>query len=201
MVGLDPIFLEQTTVALFPKNSGLAHQLMRVRDRYLVPEDAQSFSVRGEDVPLLANELAALGRRVVGFTGDDLLDEWLADGNALDKRLNRRRFAWYDPAAIYGAPALCLIGASPNVLTEQRPLRVVVCGRYRRTAERFLCALREDGMTLETLPIQGSLETCVLSGMADLVVDVVVSGGTIKTAGLQVLRVIATSDIAVLESR
>jgi len=152
-------------------------------------------------VPLLANELAVMGRRVVGFTGDDLLEEWLADGNLLDERLNRRRIAWYDPAAIYGAPALCLIGASPTLLTERRRLRIVVCERYRKTTERFLCALRDDGLLLESLPIQGSLETCALSGVADLVVDIVVSGRTIKGAGLQVLRVISTSDIAVLESR
>ena len=165
---------ERSCVALYPKNSGFAAQLARLRERYPLPGDASSLSVRGEDVAFFANELARLDRRVLAFTGDDLLDEWLARGNALDRRLIRRRIAWSDPAAIYGAPALCLIGASQAVLSDPRPLRVMVCSRYLRTTERFLRALRGDGLVLDALPVGGSLETCVASGLADLIVDIVV---------------------------
>jgi ATP phosphoribosyltransferase len=63
-----------------------------------------------------------------------------------------------------------------------------------------LSALCSDGLRLDALAIQGTLETCLVSGVADLIVDIVVSGRTVQQAGLQVLRVIRTSDIAVLES-
>jgi ATP phosphoribosyltransferase len=141
-----------------------------------------------------------MGRRVLAFTGDDLLDEWLAEGNVIDAGLARRKIAWSDPAAIYGAPALCLIGESPAILREGRALRIVLCTRYRRITEQFLTALCSDGLRLDALAIQGTLETCLVSGVADLIVDIVVSGRTVQQAGLQVLRVIRTSDIAVLES-
>jgi ATP phosphoribosyltransferase len=188
-------------VALLPKNRGLLTQLTRIRERYPLSPDAELVGIRGEDVPFLANEFVRMDRPVIAFTGDDLLNEWLARGNTLDSRLVRWRIAWSDPAAIYGAPALCLIGASPDILKETRPLRVMVCGRYRRSTEIFLAALRDDGISFETLGMQGSLETCVTNGVADLVVDIVVTGATVRQAGLCVLRVISTSDIAVLESR
>ncbi len=84
--------------------------------------------VRGEDVPLLANELARSGRSVLAFTGEDLLEEWLAGGRTLDARITRRSIAWNDPSARYGKPALCLIGPRGVPLPERgRPARRALC--------------------------------------------------------------------------
>jgi ATP phosphoribosyltransferase len=158
-------------------------------------------SVRGEDVPYFANELARSGQRVVAFTGDDLVDEWLAAGNIFDRRLGRRRIHWADPEAIYGAPALCLIGGNESAAARARPVRIAVCARYRHLAERFLAAWTSgDNCGYELVPFQGSLEAVLLQGVADLVIDIVVTGMTIAAAGLRVHRVISTSDLAVLES-
>lgn len=188
------------TIVLLPKNRGLAGQLERVRDRCVIPSGID-LQVRGEDVPLFASELSRLGQRVLAFTGDDLLDEWLLAGNTLDEGLDRRRLAWSDPNALFGAPALCLLGTSHEVLRERRPLRIAVCTRYRELTQRFLAALRADGVVLDPLPISGSLETWLRSGVTDLAIDIVVTGETMRQANLRVLRVISTSDIAVLESR
>jgi len=186
-------------IVLIPKNRGLSGQLARFRDR-LVPESGVQLAVRGEDVPFLANEIARSGRAVVAMTGDDLLDEWLLEGNALDARLVRRRIAWFDPSAIYGAPALCLAGTSPEVLLQPQCVRVAVCSRYRRLVERQLLAMSDTGIRFEVVPIAGAVEACVGSGVADLIADIVVSGRTIAEAGLRVLRVISTSDVAILEA-
>jgi ATP phosphoribosyltransferase len=186
-------------IALIPKNRGLTGQFAPVCES-LVPAGSTQVTVRGEDVPMLANAVAKSGRSVVAFTGDDLLDEWLLAGNALHSRLLRGRVAWRDPQAIYGAPALCLIGKSFALLSEPRTLRIAVCDRYQRLTEGHLGALRRTGIQLEVVPIAGAVEACIASGVTDLIVDIVVTGRTVSDAGLHVLRVISTSDVAVLET-
>ncbi len=184
-------------VVLVAKNRGLAQQISRavavvptlgVRTRY---------AVRGEDVPYLSNAFARTGRSVIAATGDDLVDEWLAAGNVLDWRLRRRRIAWTDPAARYGKPALCLLGA-PDASLTGGAVRIAVCSRYWNLAMRFF-ARNADGAT-EFVPIQGALETVCLEGLADFIVDIVVTGETAARAGLVVHEVISRSDIAILET-
>ncbi|HEV3090747.1 MAG TPA: hypothetical protein VGX91_04800 [Candidatus Cybelea sp.] len=191
------------TTVLLPKNRGLAAQLSHVLDAKAWERCAPR-AVKGEDVPYLANELARAGRRVLAFTGEDLVEEWLAAGNALDLRLSRSRMLWRDPQAIYGAPALCLIGSPAGDLAagetdDAEPVRIAVCARYRRLAERFLT--QWTARPYELVPIAGSVETVLLSGVAELMIDIVVTGRTLREAGLSVLRVISTSDLAVLETR
>jgi ATP phosphoribosyltransferase len=200
VLALDSLPISRSApVALIPKNRGLSGQLSALCER-LVPAGSTHVAVRGEDVPTLANAVAESGRPVVAFTGDDLLDEWLLAGNALHPGLQRRRIAWRDSRAIYGAPALALIGKSFAPLSESRTLRIAVCDRYRRLTEVHLEALRRGGVRLEVVPIAGAVEACIASGVTDLIVDIVVTGRTVAEAGLQVLRVISTSDLAVLET-
>jgi ATP phosphoribosyltransferase len=200
MLAGDPLSISTSVpIALIAKNRGLTGQLPSICER-LVPAGSAQVPVRGEDVPTLANAVAKSGRFVVAFTGDDLLDEWLLAGNALHPRLLRRRVAWRDSEAIYGAPALCLIGKSFTLLSEPRTLRIAVCDRYRRLTESHLNALRSAGTQLEVVPIAGAVEACIASDVTDLIVDIVVTGRTVADAGLQVLRVISTSDVAVLET-
>jgi ATP phosphoribosyltransferase len=188
---------ESTTTLLVPKNRGLAAQVARALERRPSGVYVKSV-VRGEDVPYLSNELARSGMRVVGYTGDDLVDEWLAAGNEFNRCLYRSRIPWLEPAAIYGAPALCLIGRTQPGLAAELG-RVAVCARYLRLAERFLATSFEKA-AYELVPIQGALETVLLNGVADAIIDVVLTGRTIAAAGLRVHQVISTSDLAVLES-
>jgi ATP phosphoribosyltransferase len=147
-------------------------------------------------------EFGRAGRRVLAFTGDDLVDEWLAAGNALGESLVRDRVAWNDPYARYGAPALCLIGR-PGEPLEARvtPWKVAVCLRYRSLAGRFMQTLLQDGIAFESIVVTGEVETCVSSGVADLAIDIVLTGRTLDRLGLAAKRVISTSDVAVLETK
>ena len=154
--------------------------------------------VRGEDVPYIASTLAARGASVVGITGEDLLDEWLQAGNALDPRLALRSVAWADPAARYGAPALCLISKPGESLGDD--IRIACCSKYRAAAGRYIAALQAGGRTVTPLWVSGSVETLCLSGLAEFLIDVVVTGATLERSGLVVRDVIRTSGIAVLES-
>jgi ATP phosphoribosyltransferase len=186
---------------LLPKNGGLAGQIERTLGHRTIPADAQYVRVRGEDVPLLADELVRSGRPVLAFTGDDLVDEWLAAGNTLCPGLTRDRIAWSDPAAIYGAPALCLIGRAEEFASAGRVARrIAVCSRYRALAERFVRSLRGEFAPMELVSVSGAVETFVARGIVDFAIDVVVTGKTLAEAGLAVLRVISTSDVAVLEA-
>jgi ATP phosphoribosyltransferase len=156
--------------------------------------------VRGEDVPFLANEVARSGRSVLAFTGEDLLDEWLASGGKLDERISRGRVPWSDDSARYGKPALCLIGPRGLDVPQSGTLRVAVCAKYEQLARRFLATMERPGLTIETVAISGSVEAAILHDVTDFMIDIVVSGKTIDELGLDVCTVILTSDLAVLEA-
>jgi ATP phosphoribosyltransferase len=50
-------------------------------------------------------------------------------------------------------------------------------------------------------PFSGGTETLIGVGLADAVIDIVVTGSTIRSLGLEVREVIYTSDLALLEVR
>ncbi|HEY2476975.1 MAG TPA: hypothetical protein VGI19_19500 [Candidatus Cybelea sp.] len=190
---------DATTTVLVPKNRGLAEQVRRALVHFS-DEPFAGDAVRGEDVAYIANEIARSGRGVLAFSGDDLVDEWLAAGNKLDPRIRRERIMWSDPGALYGAPALCLIGSAEESFFGGAAIRrIAVCSRYRNLARRFLAQWANASFAYEIVEISGAVETVLLKGVADFMIDVVVTGRTIAQAGLRVHRVISTSDLAVLQ--
>lgn len=196
---MHAIALEDATTVLVPKNRGLAEQVRRALVQFGEDHLARDV-VRGEDVAYITNEIARSGRSVLAFSGDDLVDEWLAAGNELDPRIRRGRIMWSDPAALYGAPALCLIGSAEDSFLEGAAIRrIAVCSRYRNLARRFFAQWANASFAYELIEISGAVETVLLKGVADFMIDVVVTGRTIAQAGLRVHRVISTSDLAVLQ--
>lgn len=190
---------EATSLVLVPKNSGLAAQSERVMLEYGI-ECNPRCALRGEDVPNLANQLSRAGKRVLGFTGEDILEDWLAAGYQLDPGLRRGSVAWRDPNALYGKPALCLIGAPGSCIEKTTSPRVGVCARYRHLAARFLASRRTPASPPDLLLMHGTLEVAIAHELADFIIDIVVSGRTIRQAGLEVREVFFTSDLAILES-
>jgi len=185
-------------IVLLPTNRGLAAQAERA---LAIADDAggEPQFVRGEDVPFLASSIAATGRCVLGITGQDLVSEYLAAGNTLGERLQVRTLPWQDRAAVYGSPALCLIGAPGAQVGASA--RVAICSKYRNLAERYLQRLENAGCRVDRIWISGALETVCLNGLADFIIDIVVTGATMKRAGLAVREVICKSDLALLETR
>jgi ATP phosphoribosyltransferase len=189
------------TVVLTPKNRGLAAMADYALRLSSLATPFERTPVRGEDIPLLASEIARSGRALLAFTGEDLLEEWLAGGRVLDPRIVRRSVAWNDPAARYGKPALCLIGPRGVDLPERGTLRVAVCAKYENLARRYLRTLECAERTIDVVAIAGTVEAAILHNLADFMIDIVVSGTTIDALGLDVRAVIMTSDLAVLEAR
>jgi ATP phosphoribosyltransferase len=185
-------------VVLVPKNRGLAAMAQRGLQLY-GDRACEPTYVRGEDIPLLANEVARNGRGVLAFTGEDLLEEWLAAGGRLDERITRTSIAWTDSNARYGKPALCLIGPRNVPLPQTGVLRVALCAKYGQLARRFLRTLERPGLTIEPILISGSVEAAILHDVADFMIDIVVSGTTIDALELDVRSIILKSDLAVLE--
>lgn len=187
------------TVVLIPKNRGLA-AMAEYALRTCAPSGGfeRSF-VRGEDVPLLASEVARSGRAVLALTGEDLLEEWLAGGRELDPRIVRRTIAWNDPQARYGTPALCLIGPRGVAIPQSGELRVAVCAKYENLARCFLRTLERPGLRIEPVAIAGTVEAAILHDIADFMIDIVLSGKTIDELGLEVQAVLMKSDLALLE--
>jgi ATP phosphoribosyltransferase len=184
-------------VVLVPTNRGLAAQAKRALTALGCAGGDHRF-VRGEDVPYIASRIASGGRSVLGVTGEDLMAEWLAAGNQLDRGLRRSVFPWSDPRAAYGKPALCLIG--PPRSEVGLVSRVAVCTKYWHLADSFLRSLEAPVRRIERIPIAGALETVCLTGLADFIIDIVVTGETMRRAGLVVYEVIRTSDLALLEA-
>ena len=185
------------TTILVPKNRGLLAQATHALDLRGVSKEHRAL-VRGEDVGQLASDAARCGRDIVAITGDDLLDNWLAAGNTLDARLGRERVAWNDPSAMFGKPALCLI-AAPQTQLDGGRVRIAVCARYAALAEPMLRAL-ESTTTVVRSYVQGALEVVLAAGMADAIVDIVLTGKSIASYGLVVREVLYRSDLAVLVS-
>lgn len=188
------------TVVLIPKNRGLAAMADYALSLHGPSEPAECTRVRGEDVALLANEVARSGRALLAFTGEDLLDEWIAGGRVLDARITRRSIPWNDPKARYGKPALCLIGPRGVDLPTSGTLRVAVCSKYENLARQYLRTLESDGLTIEVISIAGTVEAAILHNIADFMIDIVVSGKTIDELDLDVRAIIKKSDLALLEA-
>lgn len=187
-------------LVVIPKNRGLAARVDEALAIDALRPDERVCRVRGEDVPAVASMLAANGRAVRACTGEDLLEEWLAHGFELDSALRARRIAWSDREAIFGKPALCLITPSGCGLGSGRT-RVGICARYARLAERGLTRVeRELGCTFQRTYHHGALEALLEHDLADAIVDVVVTGKTIRAHDFRVIDLFFRSDLVMLET-
>ncbi len=187
-------------IIVVPKNRGLAERAEKALTSAGISAGAKRCRVRGEDVPAIASMLAAQGDAVLAFTGEDLLAEWLAGGSVLDGRLRRRTVEWFDRKAIFGKPSLCLV-TPPDAPLSQNRRRVAICARYAKLAEPELQRIERDlGISLERSYHHGALEILLEHGLADAIVDIVVTGSTIRERGLRIVDLFFRSDLAVLET-
>jgi len=74
-------------------------------------------------------------------------------------------------------------------LQDQPPLdeaeKLTVASKYPRVAENFF---RQKGIPITTIKLNGSVELAPLIGMADVIVDIVETGNTIRENGLKVME-------------
>ena len=122
--------------------------------------------VRASDVPAYVE----YGGADVGVTGKDVLLEH--SGNGL-----------YEPLDLgIGRCKLVLAGKSDIDPLKKNRLRVAT--KYPEVTRRYFA---NRGLQVEIIKLYGSIELAPLVGMADVIVDIMETGSTLKANGLRVM--------------
>jgi ATP phosphoribosyltransferase len=126
-------------------------------------EDVQLLVIRATDVPTYVE----YGAADLGIAGKDVLVEYGAEG-------------LYEPLDLGIARCRLMTAARVGATLEGRRLRVAT--KYVKTAQRYFA---KKGVQAEIIKLYGSMELAPLVGLADCIVDLVDTGGTLKANGLE----------------
>jgi len=181
-----------------PNNKSLANYTAIALSYLGNPEKGRIIKLRGEDVPFIVEELSQNGKRVIGLTGSDLLKEYeLAKYNT--KITILKRILWYDKEAMFSKPILCLLGPKDRKFEElPKNLKVCINSKYKNIAKKYLNLIECNGYTFEKIYLSGSTEAAYFNELSDLVIDIVYTGASMRTANLQVYDKIFESDFVVV---
>ncbi len=122
--------------------------------------------IRATDVPTYVQ----YGAADLGVAGKDVLLEHGGGG-------------LYEPLDLRIARCRMMVAGVPGANLEADRLRVAT--KYVRTAQSYFAA---QGKQVEIIKLYGSMELAPLVGLADLIVDLVESGNTLKANGLVPLQ-------------
>ena len=129
--------------------------------------DVRVVIVRASDVPTYVQ----YGAADLGIAGKDVLIEHGGAGlyQPLDLKIAKCRMCVAIPAGFYYAAAV------------RRGARLRVATKYIQTAREHFAA---KGVHVDLIKLYGSMELAPLAGLADAIVDLVSSGGTLKANNL-----------------
>ncbi len=149
---------------------GVPAEILKEETRKLVLETADGafrfFFVKPSDVPTYVE----YGVADIGIVGKDTLLEAEADlYEMLDLRFERCK--------------LCLAGFPGTPVDGVPHLRIA--SKYARTAKKLFAS---RGAAAEVIELHGSIELAPLTGLADVIFDIVQSGATLRANGLTVLE-------------
>jgi len=125
--------------------------------------------IRAADVPTYVE----YGAADLGVAGKDVLMEHNGDG-------------LYEPLDLNIARCRMMVAGPREGRTPRRRLRIAT--KYVNTTRRYYAARGEQ---VEVIKLYGSMELAPLVGLADLIVDLVDTGNTLKANGLVPLEHIA----------
>ncbi|MBK1642303.1 ATP phosphoribosyltransferase [Chromatium okenii] len=126
--------------------------------------------IRASDVPTYVE----YGAADLGVAGKDVLLEHGGDG-------------LYEPLDLGIARCRLMVAGRPDQ-PEPSNRRLRIATKYVHSAERYFAA---KGQQVEIIKLYGSMELAPLVGLADVIVDLVESGSTLKANGLVPLEHIA----------
>ena len=132
-------------------------------------EDVKLVIIRAADVPTYVG----YGAADMGVAGKDVLMEHGGDG-------------LYEPLDLKIARCRLMVAGPESVATNRRRLRVET--KFVQSTRRFYADRQEQ---VEIIKLYGSMELAPLVGLADLIVDLVDTGNTLKANGLVPLEHIA----------
>jgi ATP phosphoribosyltransferase len=136
--------------------------------------DLRVVLVRASDVPTYVQ----YGGADLGVAGADVLMEAEGDGlyRPLDLRIARARLSVAARADFDYARAV------------RQGSRIRVATKYTATARQFFA---DKGVHVDLIKLYGSMELAPLTGLADAIVDIVSTGGTLRANGLVEVEKIA----------
>ncbi len=125
-------------------------------------DDVKLVIIRASDVPTYV----AYGAADLGVAGKDVLLEYDSD-------------SLYEPLDLKIARCRLMVAGPKEPKTIPRRLRIAT--KYVQSTRRYYADRREQ---VEIIKLYGSMELAPLVGLADLIVDVVDTGNTLKANGL-----------------
>ncbi|MBA1146097.1 ATP phosphoribosyltransferase [Ectothiorhodospiraceae bacterium WFHF3C12] len=125
--------------------------------------------VRASDVPTYVEH----GGADLGVAGKDVLMEHGGQG-------------LYEPLDLNIARCRLMVAGEPGA--DRRPGQLRVATKFVNITRRYYA---EQGRQVELIKLYGSMELAPLVGMADLIVDLVDTGNTLRANGLEPLETIA----------
>jgi ATP phosphoribosyltransferase len=172
--------VQKALSALFMR-AGLDSLALDGDDRRLVRDSADGamrfLLLKPDDVPTYVE----FGAADIGVSGRDVLLE--------------RRYDLYQPLELDVGRCRMVVAGLPNANVPAIPR---VATKYPRiTAEHFA----SRGRQVEVIFVQGSLELAPLVGLADLIVDVVETGTTLRENKLEVVEDVTTISSVIVANR
>jgi len=164
----------RVTRALAPlfERAGIDPSPLLVDDRTLIRESADRsvrfLLLKPDDVPTYVE----YGTAELGVSGRDVLRE--------------RRYDLHQPLDLDVGRCRMVVAGRPDAVVPAVPR---VATKYPRTAAEHFAS---QGIQAEIIYVQGSVELAPLVGLADLIVDLVESGATLRDNGLVERETIAT---------
>jgi ATP phosphoribosyltransferase len=167
------------------RDAGIATDALTAKSRKLVRRDKSSglsyLLLKPDDVPTYVE----YGAADLGVVGRDVLMEREYDVFApVDLDIGKCEMM------VCGRPGEPINGRG------ERPLRVAT--KFPRITERYF---RDRGTPVELIFCQGSVELAPLTGLADVIVDLVETGETLRQNGLAPLEKIADISSVVIANR
>ena len=142
-------------------------------------KDIKLIIVRATDVPTYVE----YGAADIGITGKDILDEYMGEGlyQPIDLNIGRCKMM------VAAKQGFDYTGAI------QKGVRLKVATKYVKVAKEHFA---KKGMHIDLIKLYGSMELAPLVGLADVIVDLVSTGKTLKANNL-----VAVEDISDISSR
>ncbi len=167
------------------RDAGIATEALTSKSRKLVRHDRRSglsyLLLKPDDVPTYVE----YGAADLGIVGRDVLMEREYDVFApVDLDIGKCQMM------VCGRPGESINGRG------ERPLRVAT--KFTNVAERYF---RDRGTPVELIFCQSSVELAPLTGLADVIVDLVETGETLRQNGLAPLEKIADISSVVIANR
>lgn len=134
-------------------------------------DDLNLLVIRAADVPTFV----AHGAADLGIAGKDVLMEHEGDG-------------LYEPMDLGIARCRLMLAGKPEAIAQAAGRRLRVATKYLNTTRDYFAA---RGQQVELIKLYGSMELAPLVGLADIIVDLVDTGNTLKANGLEPLETIA----------